>query len=94
MADQELSENAEAERYELRIAGELIGTADYSVNGDVVSLTRIYTRPTPRDPSIEAVLTANAVDRIAGDGRKVVPVCSYAAAWFDEHPERTGLLAG
>ncbi len=90
----EFIHNPDAERYELRIDGELIGTADYSVNGDVVSITRVYTRPTHRGQGLAADLTEYAVDAIAASGRSVVPVCSYAAVWFDHHPERAGVLAG
>jgi len=94
MADPVLTDNPNEERYELRIDGELIGTADYSVNGDIVSITRVYTRPTHRGQGLAAVLTEYAVDSIAEDGRTVAPVCSYAAVWFDHHPERAALRAG
>lgn len=30
---------------------------------------------------------------LRGSGRKAVPVCSYAAAWFRRHPEQADLLA-
>lgn len=80
-------------RYELREDGELIASAEYSVKGDSVAITRVFTRPTHRGQGIAAVITEYAVDQIVADGRKVVPVCWYAAGWFEQHPERADALA-
>jgi len=88
-----LSDAPEAGRYELREDGELIASAEYRVNGDTVAITRVFTRPTHRGQGIAADITEYAVDRIVADGRKVVPVCWYAAGWFERHPERAGDLA-
>lgn len=87
------SDNPGARRYELRIGGELIGTADYAVNGDTVALTRIYTRPTHRGQGLAFRTTGYAVDRIVADGRRVVPMCWVAEKWFAAHPERASALA-
>lgn len=38
-------------------------------------------------------LVRAAADQIRGEGRKARPVCSYARAWFDRHPEEGDLLA-
>ena len=45
-----------------------------------------------------AALTAGAVEDIATNGgpaggRRIVPMCWYVAQWFDEHPEKSALLA-
>jgi len=84
----------EPDRYVLRIDGEIIATADYSVSGDVVAITRVFTRPTHRGQGIAAEITQFAVEDIARDpAKRIQPVCWYAAQWFDNHPERKELLA-
>lgn len=93
MADQVFSDNPDAGRYELHVDGELIGTADYAVNGDTVAITRVYTRPTHRGQGLAFQTTEYAVDRIVADGRKVLPVCWVAERWFAAHPERADALA-
>lgn len=93
MSENVFSDNAAAHRYELHIDGELIGTADYAVNGDTVAITRVYTRPTHRGQGLAFLTTEYAVDRIVADGRRVVPVCWVAEKWFALHPERAGALA-
>ena len=94
MASQTLAHEAEASRYSLLIDGELIATADYAVRGETVAITRVFTRPTHRGRGLAAVVTEFAVDSIVADGRKVVPMCWYAAEWFELHPERAAALAG
>ena len=37
-------------------------------------------------------LLRQAVDSIRRQGKKARPVCSYAAAWFEKHPEEKDLL--
>ena len=88
-----LSNAPDQGRYELRENGELIATADYAISGDKVSITRIFTRPTHRGQGIAADITEYAVDQIVADGRKIVPVCWYAAGWFEGPPERADALA-
>ena len=93
MSETVFSDNPGASRYEQRIDGELIGTADYAVQGDTVALTRIFTRPTHRGQGLAFAMTEYAVDRIVADGRRVVPVCWVAEKWFAAHPERADALA-
>lgn len=93
MAEHVLSDNPDAQRYELHVDGELIGTADYSIRGDTVAITRVFTRPTHRGQGLAFVTTEYAVDRIVADGRKVAPVCWVAERWFGAHPERAEALA-
>lgn len=89
----ELVDNAAAGRFELHTEEGLIASAEYAVNGDTVAITRVFTRPTHRGQGLAADITEFAVDSIAASGRKVVPVCSYALAWYEHHPERADTLA-
>lgn len=51
-----------------------------------------YVAPTLRDQGIAGKLVKAAADHFRTEGRKVVPVCSYAAEWFRAHPEEQDLL--
>ena len=89
----EFSNETDANRYAMRIDGELVGVLDYSVLGSSISLTRAFTVPAFRGRGYAADLVAYAVDDIERTSdRKVVPMCWYVAEWFDRHPERAGLL--
>jgi len=93
MSEPVFSDNPAARRYELHLDGELIGTAEYAVQGDTVAITRVYTRPTHRGQGLAFRTTEYAVDRIVADGPRVLPVCWVAEKWFAAHPERADALA-
>ncbi len=91
--DRVFSDNAAAKRYELRIDGELLASVEYAENPHSVSITRVFTRPTHRGQGLAAEITEYAADRIVAAGKTVVPICSYAVAWFAHHPERRDQLS-
>jgi len=89
----EFSNETDANRYAMRIDGELVGVLDYSVLGSSISLTRAFTVPPQRGKGYAADLVAYAVDDIERSSElSIVPMCWYVAEWFDKHPERSGLL--
>jgi len=42
---------------------------------------------------VAAALVRAALDHARGEGLKVVPACSYVAAYFKRHPQDADLLA-
>ena len=83
----------DASRYTLRRGDDLISVLDYRDDGQTVAMTRAYTVPTFRGHGYAAEVVDRAVSELEGTGdRKVVPVCWYVADWFDENPERRGIL--
>ncbi len=90
----EFSNETDAERYAMRVDGELVGTLDYRILGGAISLTRAFTVPAWRGRGHAAQLVEYAVDDIEKTGGlKIVPMCWYVADWFEAHQERSGLLA-
>jgi len=84
----------EANRYAMRINGELVAVVDYSANGNVISLSRVYTAPHRRGRGFAAKVVAFAVDDIEQNtDLHIVPMCWYVAGWFEKHPERANLLS-
>ncbi|AYG02716.1 GNAT family N-acetyltransferase [Gryllotalpicola protaetiae] len=91
----ELIHDTDAHRYRLEVDGKLVSAADYTVNGDRVSFTHTFTDPMQRGHGYAGQVVEFAIDDVEQNspGAKVVPMCWYVAKWFDEHPERAGLLA-
>lgn len=89
----ELIHDAAAHRYLLKVDGRLVSAADYTENAERVSFTHTFTDPKLRGSGFAAQVVEFAVDDVESSGRKVVPMCWYVAKWFDEHPDRAGLLA-
>ena len=89
----EFEHEADRRRYLGRIDGQVVCSLDYADDGAVVSMTRTFTNPPFRGRGYAALITEHAVDEAERAGRRVRPMCWYVAQWFDEHPERAGLLA-
>jgi predicted GNAT family acetyltransferase len=89
----EIEHDTERRRYLLKVDGAVASALDYADDGAVVSMTRTFTNPPFRRQGLAAVLVEHAVDEVAAQGKRVVPMCWYVAEWFDAHPERAALLA-
>ena len=91
---QSLTHEPDANRYVLRINGDIIAVADYVVNGSSISFNHTYTNPVERGKGYAGVVVAFAIDDVEKTtDLRVVPMCWYVAEWFDKHPERANLLA-
>jgi uncharacterized protein len=89
------TKEADASRYTLRRGDELVSVLDYRDDGRTVAMTRAYTIPTFRGQGYAGQVVERAVAELESSGdRQVIPVCWYVADWFDENPDRRGILAG
>jgi predicted GNAT family acetyltransferase len=89
----EFAHEPDAMRYSLRVDGQLAAVADYRINGPSISFTHTYTQPHLRGRGLAREVVEYAMNDVeTGSDRRVLPMCWYVAEWFDEHPERKGLL--
>lgn len=58
----------------------------------VVEINHTFVDPSLRGQGIAGQLLERAADAIEESGRSARPTCSYAAAWFEKHPERAGVV--
>lgn len=90
----EFAHEPDAQRYAMRIDGQLVCVLDYRILGDAISLTRTFTQPHERGNGYAAELVAFAVDDIeASTPYRIVPMCWYVDEWFSTHPQRAQLLS-
>jgi predicted GNAT family acetyltransferase len=90
---QDVRNNRERSRYELTIDGELVGIADYRVEGSAVVFPHTEIDAARRGQGLGAVLVRAALDDVRQAGQTVVPHCWYVAQFIDEHPDYRDLLA-
>jgi uncharacterized protein len=64
-----------------------------SLTGAVMTIRRVFVPPAHEGQGLAARLMAHVARDARDRGLKIVPVCSYAAAWFRRHPDQRGLLA-
>ncbi|MEO5830153.1 MAG: GNAT family N-acetyltransferase [Rhodanobacter sp.] len=66
---------------------------DYSLAAGVMTITHTGVPAEVGGRGIAATLTRFAMDTARSEGWKIIPACSYAAAWLQRHPEYADLLA-
>lgn len=66
---------------------------DYTLDGEVVSMNRVYVPPPVEGQGIAGAITRHALDYSREQGWKVKPRCPYVAAWIKRHPDYQDLVA-
>lgn len=66
---------------------------DYKLSGTTMTITHTGVPASLGGRGIASQLARFALDAAKQEGWKVVPACSYVAAWIDKHPEYQALLA-
>jgi predicted GNAT family acetyltransferase len=91
MTDRVLDNTAQS-RYEMMLEG---GTAfiDYTVSGNVRTLTHAEVPVALRGGGVAAKLTSGALHLARSQGIKVVPRCPYIVTFMERHPEYQDLMA-
>ena len=87
-----VTDNQERQCFELDVAGTK-AFIDYRRAGNVVTLAYAYVPPDLRGRGVGAALVAGALRLARERGEKIIPECSYVAAYVARHPRDQDLLA-
>jgi predicted GNAT family acetyltransferase len=81
--------DAQEGRYQLMLAGEVVGLADVVVGETALRFTHTEVDPRLQGQGLAAVLVEGVLEDLAvrWPGRRVVPVCSYVVRYFAKRPE-------
>lgn len=79
-------------RFQAVVDGEAC-VADYRLEGGVMSITHTEVAARHEGQGIAGALVQALLDHAQANGLKVRPLCSYARAYMQRHPE-TGALLG
>jgi predicted GNAT family acetyltransferase/glutaredoxin len=82
----------EANRYELRFDGRLIGLLAYRRGDDRIALTHTEVTPACEGRGFGSQLAAAALEDARRGGLKVLPLCPFVARYIERHPEYRGLV--
>jgi predicted GNAT family acetyltransferase len=80
-------------RFTLTLNGEMVSLADYSIDGNVVTIPHVETVPAHRGRGLAELLMDGVIASIRGQGRTIRPICSYAADYIEERPDTHDLVA-
>ena len=87
-----ITDNSQASRYELAVDGGIV-FAIYRRDGATLFIRHVEAPPRLRGSGAAGRLMAGVMERARAEHLKVVPLCSYAAAWLRRHAEYRDLLA-
>jgi predicted GNAT family acetyltransferase len=85
-------DNTGKQRFELELAGQIV-FAHYRREDDRLVIPYVEAPPALRGTGAASKLLHGVMEIAREEKRKVVPLCSYAAAWMRGHQEYTDLLA-
>src|SRR5579863_607839 len=81
-----ISHDAAAQRFTLEMDGS-VGELDYTLKGEVMTITHTRVPPAIRGRGVAAELMSAALAAARGAGWSVNPACSYAAAYMAKQAE-------
>jgi uncharacterized protein len=90
--DTPVTDNPKAQRFELVEAGET-AFADYIRQGGKLVIPHVEAPMALRGTGASGRLMEGVAAHAQAEGVKIVPICSYAAAWLRRHPEHADLVA-
>lgn len=78
--------NTQANRYELEFEGHL-AIAEYMLDGERLAITHVEVPEALRGKGVAAKVMEGVVADANAKKLSIVPVCSYAAAYLQRHPQ-------
>ncbi|MFC6663258.1 GNAT family N-acetyltransferase, partial [Deinococcus multiflagellatus] len=82
-----------AARYELRQGQQVLGYAEFRPAGeDAVMLPHTVVDEGHEGQGLGSLLARGALDDVRAQGKRVVPMCPFIAAYIRRHPEYTDLV--
>lgn len=91
-ASVKVRDNSEERRYELPIDSKHAAFVEYRLMDDVIIFTHAETPPQFEGRGFGSMLAKGALDAVRDRGLKVIPHCSFIAAYIQRHPEYRDLL--
>ena len=80
-------------RYELLLHGDLVGVADYRIEGNTIVFPHTEIDAQLRDNGLGALLVRGALDDVRTTGREVVPVCWFVRQFIETNKDYADLRA-
>lgn len=90
--DVEVSDHPESDRYEVRVAGELAGHADYQRGPGQIAFTHTEIDSAYSGQGLAGRLVQKSLDDAKATGNEVLPFCPFYRGWIAKHPDYLDLV--
>jgi hypothetical protein len=87
MRDTKIENNVRAKCYEYYLVGELAAFADYSLDGNILSLVHTRVIPEYEGKGVAQTLVRGILDEAKASNLQVLPVCEYVAAFIGKNQD-------
>jgi predicted GNAT family acetyltransferase len=87
-----VSNDPEADRYEIKDGDQVLGIAAYQRRGDTLVMTHTEVDSSSEHSGLGGTLVKAALDDIRSHGQKIVPLCPFVKGWIDRHPDYADLV--
>lgn len=92
MAEPQVVDAPERERYELIVDGDVAGFVTYHREPDTITFLHTEIADDYEGRGLGGTLAAGVLDDARATGLRVEPVCSFIKGYVDEHPEYADLI--
>jgi predicted GNAT family acetyltransferase len=94
MADVEIKNNADQNRYEAWLDDELAGFAEYELRGESIAFVHTVVEDKYEGEGVGSTLARGALDDVRRDGElEVIVECPFIKEWISRHSDYEHLLA-
>ncbi len=80
------------DRIELIQEGKVVGKIEFNNENGDLSITHTIVNPLFRGQGIAKILMEKVIELAKEKELKIIPICSYAASYFEKNPEYKQLL--
>ncbi|MEV4648180.1 GNAT family N-acetyltransferase [Saccharopolyspora sp. NPDC049357] len=87
-----ITDNPDADRFEIHVGGELAGFAEYKLKTGQISFTHTEIDDGFSGQGLASRLVRAALDEARGRGLAVLPFCPYVRGWIAKHPDYVDLV--
>jgi len=93
MKDIAVTFDPSAERYEIRLAGTLVGHAVARRRGGLVTMPHVEIDPDQRGKNLANILVRTALEDVRAQGERVVAQCPFVLAFLRRFREFSDIVA-
>jgi predicted GNAT family acetyltransferase len=87
-----VSDNLERHRFEIHLDDELVGFADYRLNGQTIAFTHAEVSSEHEGQGLGSTLARESLEAAQRAGRAVLPACPFYQDYLQRHPEYVELV--
>jgi predicted GNAT family acetyltransferase len=85
-------DNPAADRFEIRLDGEVAGYAEYQRTGSTVLFTHTVIEPRFSGRGLGSILVRGALDAARSAQASVLPLCPFVRSYIERHPDYVDLV--